>query len=197
LWLSYLFVLFYLGIAAGAVSHADLLLKNPVKLPFLSIELPLLVFFSLAPVLFVITHAYTLVNLALLADRVREFHKELGDQLAADPSLQPRAPKIRSIWARQLPSNIFVQFLGGPNEIHKGGLGQILEAILSVTLVSAQSPSCCCKFGFFPTIVGGRPGSIGSLLLSISACSGGSAARSVGLAPMFRKRALGGCGCGR
>src|SRR6516162_4801356 len=121
LWLSYLFVLFYLGIAAGAVTHTDLLLKNPVKLPFLNIELPLLAFFSLAPALFVITHAYTLVNLALLADRVREFHKELGGQLAADPSLQPRASKIRSVWARQLPSNIFVQFLGGPNEIRKGG----------------------------------------------------------------------------
>ena len=75
LWLSYLFVLFYLGIAAGAVTHVDLLLQNPVKLPFLNIELPLLACFSLAPLLFVITHAYTLVNLALLADRVRQFHK--------------------------------------------------------------------------------------------------------------------------
>src|SRR6516225_10899127 len=45
LWLSYLFVLFYLGVAAGAVTHADLLLQNPVKLPFLNIELPLLAFF--------------------------------------------------------------------------------------------------------------------------------------------------------
>ncbi|MGC2222619.1 MAG: hypothetical protein WA624_09745, partial [Methylocella sp.] len=32
-WLSYLFVLFYIGIAAGAVTHTDLLLENPVKLP--------------------------------------------------------------------------------------------------------------------------------------------------------------------
>jgi hypothetical protein len=35
LWLSYLFVLFYLAVAAGAVTHADLFLENPVKLPFL------------------------------------------------------------------------------------------------------------------------------------------------------------------
>ena len=32
LWLSYLFVLFYLAIAAGAVTHADLFLEKPVKL---------------------------------------------------------------------------------------------------------------------------------------------------------------------
>jgi hypothetical protein len=46
LWLSYLFVLFYLAVAAGAVTHADLFLENPVKLPFLNVELPLLAFFS-------------------------------------------------------------------------------------------------------------------------------------------------------
>jgi hypothetical protein len=49
LWLSYLFVLFYLAIAAGGVSPADLLVRNPVKLPFLNIDLPLFAFFFLAP----------------------------------------------------------------------------------------------------------------------------------------------------
>ena len=46
LWLSYLFVLFYFAVAAGAVTHADLFLEKPVKLPFLNIDLPLLAFFS-------------------------------------------------------------------------------------------------------------------------------------------------------
>jgi uncharacterized protein YjbI with pentapeptide repeats len=135
LWLSYLFVWFYLAVAAGAVTHTDLLLQNPVKLPFLNIELPLLAFFFLAPILFVITHAYTLVNLALLADRVRQFHKELGDQLAANPALQ--ASKIRSAHTRQLPGNIFVQFLGGPDEIRNRALGKALAGILWLTLVVA------------------------------------------------------------
>ncbi len=49
-WLSYLFVLFYIGIAAGAVTHKDLLLETPVKLPFLGVELPLVAFFVLAPI---------------------------------------------------------------------------------------------------------------------------------------------------
>jgi uncharacterized protein YjbI with pentapeptide repeats len=137
LWLSYLFVLFYLGLAAGAVTHADLLMQNPVKLPFLNIELPLLAFFFLAPLILFITHAYMLVNLALLADRVQRFHKELGDQLAADPALQLRAVEIRSVLTRQLPSNIFVQFLGGPNEIRKRALGKALAVILWLTLVGA------------------------------------------------------------
>jgi hypothetical protein len=42
LWLSYLFVLSYIAIAAGAVTHEDLLLVRAAKLPFLNVELPLL-----------------------------------------------------------------------------------------------------------------------------------------------------------
>ncbi len=56
LWVSYLFVLFYLAVAAGAVTHADLFLEKPVKLPFLGVELPLFWFFVLAPFLFLIVH---------------------------------------------------------------------------------------------------------------------------------------------
>jgi hypothetical protein len=41
LWLSYLFVLFYFAVAAGAVTNEDLFLENPVKLPFFGIDLPL------------------------------------------------------------------------------------------------------------------------------------------------------------
>src|SRR5580700_3075557 len=80
-WLSYLFVLFHIGIAAGAVTHKDLLLENPVKLPFLNVELPLVAFFFLAPLLFLITYAYTLAHLVLLADRAKRFHFQLREQI--------------------------------------------------------------------------------------------------------------------
>ncbi len=69
-WLSYLFVLFYIGIAAGAVTHRDLLLENAVKLPFLKVELPLVAFFVLAPILFIVSHAYTLVHFVMLGAKV-------------------------------------------------------------------------------------------------------------------------------
>ena len=75
LWLSYLLALFYIVIAAGAVTHIDLLLENPVKLPFLlNIELPLKAFLFLAPILFLVSHAYTLAHFRLLADKARRFH---------------------------------------------------------------------------------------------------------------------------
>ena len=112
------------------------MLQNPVKLPFLNVELPLLAFFLLAPLLFVITHAYTLVNLALLADRIRQFLEELRDQ-TANSALMERASEIRSALMRHLPSHVFVQFLGGPDEIRKGAFGGLLTAILWITLVGA------------------------------------------------------------
>ena len=67
LWLSYLFTLFYIGVAAGGVTHKQLLLEDPVKLPFLSVDLPLVAFFALSPILFVIVHAYTLMHFIVLA----------------------------------------------------------------------------------------------------------------------------------
>ncbi|HMF07040.1 MAG TPA: hypothetical protein VKE72_08535, partial [Methylocella sp.] len=128
LWLSYLFVLFYIGIAAGAVTHKDLLLENPVKLPFLNVELPLVAFFFLAPILFIVSHAYTLMHFVMLAAKVGAFDKELRAQLG-------NAPETREGLRRQLPSNIFVQFLAGPGDIRNGGLGWLLKATAWITLV--------------------------------------------------------------
>ena len=100
--------------AAGAVTHADLFFENPVKLPFLNIELPLLAFFFLAPILFLVVHAYTFVHLVMLTDKAKRFHQALRDRIGDDDSLpkvqRARPVAIRDGLQRQLPSNIFVQF---------------------------------------------------------------------------------------
>jgi hypothetical protein len=77
LWFSYLFVLLYLLIAVGSVTHRDLFLENPVKLPFLNVDLPLLGFFVLGPLLFLIVHAYVLLHFVLLGRKIRAFHAQL------------------------------------------------------------------------------------------------------------------------
>ena len=127
-WLSYLFVLFYIGIAAGGVTHKDLLLESPVRLPFLGVDLPLVAFFVLAPILFIVSHAYTLLHFVMLGAKVGVFDAELRAQLG-------EAPETREGLRRQLPSNIFVQFLAGPRDIRKGGLGWLLKAVAWISLV--------------------------------------------------------------
>jgi hypothetical protein len=78
LWVSYLFVLFYLLVAAGGVTHRDLFLESPVKLPFLNVDLPLKGFFWLGPALFLVVHAYVLLHFVMLAGKVGVFDAQLG-----------------------------------------------------------------------------------------------------------------------
>ncbi len=127
LWISYIFVFLYLAIAAGAVTHKDLFFENPVKLPFLNVELPLLAFFVLGPLLFLIVHAYTLLHFAMLAGKVGAFHVELEAQIRDD--------ETRASLRRQLPSNIFVQFLAGPHEVRAGVFGLMLRSIAWISLI--------------------------------------------------------------
>jgi uncharacterized protein YjbI with pentapeptide repeats len=127
LWFSYLFVLLYLQIAVGGVTHRALLLESPVKLPFLNVDLPLIGFFILGPGLFIVVHAYVLLHFSLLAAKVGTFHSELRRQVG-DPDTRM---KLR----RQLPSNIFVQILSGPREVRTGVEGALLWLIAWISLV--------------------------------------------------------------
>ena len=128
LWFSYLFVLFYFAIAAGAVTHRDLLLENPVKLPFLNVELPLKAFFILGPLVFLIVHAYVLLHFVLLAGKIGAFHSELEWQVKSDDT--------RAHLRRQLPSNIFVQSLAGPRDVRKGPIGFLLWLVIGISLIA-------------------------------------------------------------
>jgi uncharacterized protein YjbI with pentapeptide repeats len=138
LWLSYLFVLFYLAVAAGAVTHEDLFFERSVRLPFLGVELPLLAFFFLAPILFLIVHAYTLVHLVLLTEKAKRFLQALHDptrDINRPPASEAAARRETLQW--QLPSNIFIQFLSGPSDLRESALGWLLRAIGWITLVIA------------------------------------------------------------
>jgi len=143
LWLSYLFVLSYVAIAAGAVTHEDLLLERTVKLPFLNVELPLLAFFALAPFVILIIHAYALMHFIMLGRKASRFHDELQRQFPdSETTIQktPAAPdgahkEIRDKLRRLLPSNIFVQILAGPPELRTGIFGWMLNLIALTTLV--------------------------------------------------------------
>lgn len=127
LWLSYIFVLFYLFIAAAGVTHRDLLFESPVKLPFFNVDLPLTGFFSLGPGLLLIVHAYVLLHLVLLAEKVGSFNAELEAQISEDDA--------KARWRRQLPSNLFVQFLAGPKEVRTGVIGFMLRFIGQISLI--------------------------------------------------------------
>jgi hypothetical protein len=142
LWLSYIFVLFYLRVAAVAVTHVDLLFANPVRLPFLGVDLPLVAFFFVAPILLVIVHAYMLVHLVMLTDKAQRYHEALNAHIDGVKWEQADLrDETRDKLRRQLPSNIFIQFLAGPTYLRESGFGWLLRTMGWITLVAA--PRCC------------------------------------------------------
>jgi uncharacterized protein YjbI with pentapeptide repeats len=130
LWLSYLFTLFYFAIAAGSVTHSQLLLELPVKLPFLNVDLPLLGFFVLAPTIFLVVHAYVLLHITVLTGKVGALEVQLQEHFKQSPSVA-EAQRL------QLPNNIFVQSLAGPLDVRRGFIGRMLRLIAQISLIVA------------------------------------------------------------
>jgi uncharacterized protein YjbI with pentapeptide repeats len=129
LWLTYLGILVYIAIAVGAVTHEDLFLERPVKLPFLGdVPLPLVAFFLLAPIVFVIWHAYTLLHFDILAAKVRVLEAQIE-------GLKQATPGDVLLFRWQLPANIFVQLLAGDPELRTGRIGIVSRLIARISLV--------------------------------------------------------------
>jgi len=123
LWLSYLGASAYLVITVAAVTHKDLFLGSTVKLPLLSdTPLPIVGFFVLAPISFVILHAYILVHFRMLAAKIRVLE-----------SVERRYGEKESLeW--QLPANIFVQLIAKRPEFARHELNVISLVIAWSTL---------------------------------------------------------------
>lgn len=120
--------MFYLTIATGSVTHRDLFFASPVKLPFLNVELPLVGFFIVAPILFLVVHAFVLLQLGLLAGKVDAFDAQLRKEITDDVVQEP----LR----RQLPNVIFVQLLAGPQSVRTGVLGLMLRLVAYISTVA-------------------------------------------------------------
>jgi hypothetical protein len=143
LWFSYLFVLLYLLISVGSITHRDLFLEIPVKLPFLSVDLPLLGFFTLGPAIFLVVHAYVLLHFVLLAGKVGDFDAELKEQIKDE--------EVRRRLRQQLPSNIFVQFLAGSREVRL--ICAMSRSMKPITPVPSRCLSSS-SFSSCPTTIG-------------------------------------------
>jgi uncharacterized protein YjbI with pentapeptide repeats len=129
IWVSFLIFSLYLVVAASAITHRQLFLEEPVKLPALNIDLPLWGFFFLAPILFVIFHAYVLLQVVML-----------GRTAAAYNTAVDRAVKAPTgnAWMRQrLANTLFAQIFAGSPREREGVLGHLLKLSAWVTLAVA------------------------------------------------------------
>src|SRR3984893_19290957 len=68
-WVTFILLMTYLFIATGKITHKDLFLETPVKLPVLGVDVPLLGYFIAAPVFILAVHFYFLIQLRGLATK--------------------------------------------------------------------------------------------------------------------------------
>lgn len=133
IWVSFLIFALYLLTAATTVTHRQLFLAEPVKLPVLNIDLPLWGFFWLAPILFVIFHAYVLIQLILLARTAAAYDAAVA-KLVEQDNLSPEAD---ASLRQRLANTLFAQILAGSPREREGWFGSLLKAMAWITLVIA------------------------------------------------------------
>ena len=129
LWISFLTFGTYLVITVAGVDHKQLFLETPITLPLLNAQLPLVAFFWVAPILFLIFHLYLLINLKLLADQVHYY-----DALMEESELPEEA---RERVRLQLPNFMLVQRLSGTLAQRHSAAGVLLAFTTWMTLVFA------------------------------------------------------------
>lgn len=124
IWISYLIFGLYLVVAAVGVTQRQLFLGAPIKLPVLGINLPLVGFFSLAPILFVIFHIYVLTQIVVLARTAAAYNDALG---AATDDNTKRA-------RQRIANSVFAQIFAGEPRARSDLLGWILRSTAFLTL---------------------------------------------------------------
>src|SRR5690349_8513029 len=129
IWISFLIFALYLVVAAGTITHRQLFLEDPVKLPVLNIDLPLWGFFFLAPILFVILHAYVLLQVLLLGRTAAAYNT------AVDRAVRP--PTGNASVRQRLANTLFAQIFAGSPRERDGVLGWMLRLMAWITLAIA------------------------------------------------------------
>jgi hypothetical protein len=130
LWFSFLTFMLYLAIATGTTTHRMLFLEDPLNLPVLNIKLPLLGFYILTPIIFVVFHFYMLLNLVLLARTAKSFEDSLARAFPDDGD-------PRETFRMRIENTLFVQLLVGGRLERKGINAKLLSLMALIILALA------------------------------------------------------------
>ncbi len=124
-WLVFITLMAYLFVATASVTHIDLLLNTPVKLPLLQIEVALYSFFLVAPALFILVHFGVLLHHAMLARKAGALTSFLRKQEDVEKRIHPLRMEVSSYF--------FAQNMVGP-ELNNA-LRFLLRAMSFLTLI--------------------------------------------------------------
>jgi uncharacterized protein YjbI with pentapeptide repeats len=129
IWISYLLFGLYLLVTAGTATNKQLLLAEPIKLPALGTEVPLVSFFVISPILFVLLQFYVLLQTLLLGRTAKAYNDALNRTV--------RIAKDNAIFRERLANTIFAQIFAGAPREREGWVGNVLRAMSWFTLVGS------------------------------------------------------------
>jgi len=126
IWLTFVAFSAYVAAAASMITHRQIFLEEPIKLPTINIDVPLVASAILMPLLFVIYHVYVLLQVVLLARTAAAYNVavERGVSHAAD----------RTLVRQRLANTLFAQIFAGSAREREGMLGWLLRAMVWITL---------------------------------------------------------------
>jgi uncharacterized protein YjbI with pentapeptide repeats len=129
LWISFLTFSAYLSITVGSVTHEMMLKELAIKLPILSVELPVFAFFVIAPFFFLLFHFYLFLQILMLVRKINGYNKVLHERVAD--------PEDRNAFRRRLDTFLIVQFMCGMEHEKKELSDSLLRLVAWITLVGA------------------------------------------------------------
>jgi uncharacterized protein YjbI with pentapeptide repeats len=125
-WLAFLLLLTYVVVTLAGVSHTALLLNNPVKLPIINADIPLVGFFQYAPALLLLVYLSLLIQHVILARKYRRFTDAIAPYERETGTEHPAREGVHSY--------VFSQVLAGPrpNRITKFMMQLIVYVTFSI-----------------------------------------------------------------
>ena len=125
-WLAFLVLLTYVAVTLASVSHKNLLLNSPVRLPIINADIPLVGFFQYAPALLLLVYLSLLVQHVILARKYRKFTDAIAPYEMETGTEHPTRDRVHSY--------VFSQILAGPrpNRITKFMMMLIVYVTFSI-----------------------------------------------------------------
>ena len=129
IWLSFVVFSAYLAAAASMITHRQIFLEEPIKLPTINIDLPLVASAILLPLIFVIYHVFVLLQVVLLARTADTYNEAIEHNVTEEPD----RVRIR----QRLGNTLFAQLFAGSSRERQGVLGWLLRGMAWITLAIA------------------------------------------------------------
>jgi uncharacterized protein YjbI with pentapeptide repeats len=135
LWITFLSLATYLAVAAGSVTHRDLFLEKPIKLPLLNADLPLVAFFWIAPLLLVVYHGNLMLNLKFMGDNARKYFALVDERAPNQLPDDARFVKTKESLFLQLPNFMVIQLLIARRLRQRDFMASAIYATVVLTVV--------------------------------------------------------------